>query len=102
MPWPKGKKRAYPMKPHEGRYRIWAAIRSYPRFTVPEIAAIAEADPTNIRTYLQALTRAGYLRMTRTRGGKPANYELIRDPGPLAPRVSGKLEVLDLNRRDGK
>ncbi len=97
MPWTKGKRRAYPLKPHEGRYRIWAAIRSYPRFTAREIAAISEAHIENVKTYLQALVKAGFLRITPHPGGTPADYELIRDPGPIAPRVNRRRAVLDLN-----
>lgn len=71
-------------------------------FTVPDLTATADASETNTVKYVRGLYRAGYLRCVRQkdsgrRGGHPV-YRLVRDTGPLAPRLQRDGTTYDPNR----
>lgn len=76
------------------RQRIWNAIRIFKRFTAFQIRSGGLGE-SNVRNYLKALERAGYIAVARPRAsGKTlghAVYRLCRDTGPAHP----------LPRRDG-
>lgn len=78
-----------------GRNAIWVAIRELQEFEVKDLPA--GIPKTTINTYLTGLVNGGYLKrikQTRFKDGRwqPGRYKLVRDVGPVAPRV----------RRDGK
>ncbi|TAK82096.1 MAG: hypothetical protein EPO20_22665 [Betaproteobacteria bacterium] len=84
------------------RDRIWAAVRAHLRFTFASVAdcvvehAPAEAqvrriDEDTIKTYVESLVRAGFVRRlnpTRKARYEPALFELVRDVGVHAPRLT--------------
>lgn len=73
------------------RQQAWNSIRVLKRFTSAQIEATAEIQEENLRKYLKALDRAGYLVLCRPKqNGKPmghAVWRLARDSGPRAPLV---------------
>lgn len=73
------------------RQQAWNSIRVLKRFTTAQIEATAEISRDNLRKYLKALDRAGYLVMVRPKqNGKSlghAVWRLARDTGPRAPIV---------------
>lgn len=92
------------------RNRIWRLILLNRKVTINELVGLAidgaEKDPTNnIRKYLRALVKSGYLREMprRLKGDVPGSngfkqYMLIKDSGHLAPVMrSDKKEVYDPN-----
>lgn len=78
-------------RPAKARERVWSAIRILKRFTIPELAATAEAGKSNVTHYVLGLKRNGYLRVFRPRlsGAKAGSaiYVLVNDTGPIAPRA---------------
>lgn len=80
----------------EGRQVIWGAIRNLRSFTVSKIEDSTRINEGTIRTYVRGLERAGYLRKvdfacvhTPIPGSfRPVVYELIKDCGVDAPRVT--------------
>ena len=84
-----------PVSSGVGRSAIWAAIRSLKKFEVKDLPATISTR--TIKGYLTGLVKAGYVkRLGQLKDGaglwKAGLYELVRDVGPVAPRV----------RRDGK
>ena len=85
-----------------GRQGIWEAIRSLRTFTVADLESHCHTKQATIRTYVMGLERSGYLqrvgnaekdpRFSRANSFQALVYELIRDVGIEAPRVT----------RDGK
>jgi|GEM_PF-7089170 len=90
-----------PMTERQARERVWRAMRMLRRFTIPDLAATAEAGANNVQHYLIALERADYVRVAAPRRsgvkGGHAVYVLARDTGPHAPRVRGDNTVADFN-----
>ncbi|MFQ5776171.1 MAG: hypothetical protein ACE5GS_16760 [Kiloniellaceae bacterium] len=100
-------------RPDNLRARLWAALRRARKGTVHELVQIAARDGEaacrsgGLRPaadYLRALERAGYCRALPRRqitpsGGRRKVYLLIDDPGPHAPRWTGRARSLvDPNR----
>jgi hypothetical protein len=85
-------------RPATAHQRIWAAMRILKQFTIPELAATAEAGKNNVEFYTLGLARDGYLRIVRPRvpGVKAGSaiYALINDSGPVAPRVHRGASIL--------
>lgn len=94
------------------RQRAWNAMRITRTFTVADLttAVAREGDgdvEENLRRYVAALARAGYLaRAARRRPGTApgsngfAVYSLVRDTGPVAPVWSQKHRAIhDFNGR---
>ena len=73
------------------RQRIWNAMRVTPQFMSIDLELVAETSERNLRAYLRALYRSGYLRQVRPkRNGKSFGYaiwRLVECHGPLAPIV---------------
>jgi len=73
------------------RQQAWNSIRVLKRFTSAQVEATAEISRDNLRKYLKALDRAGYLVLAKPkRNGKSlghAVWRLARDSGPRAPIV---------------
>ncbi len=72
------------------RTRIWRSMRILRRFTVPDLAATADASVENTRKYLRDLTRARYVRkitieVPRRGVEGRAIFALVKDTGPFAP-----------------
>lgn len=85
------------------RQRAWTAMRIFKTFTSAQIEAAAEIERFNLRKYLQALHRAGYLVLWRPKRngstGGHAVWRLARDSGPDAPHPRrGGTGVYDPNR----
>jgi hypothetical protein len=87
------------------RQRAWTAMRISPRFTVASLTVLARQakdkyPEDELRRYLRALLRAGYVALLPARAGEPGagaaapkQWRLLRDTGPSAPvlRKRGKL-----------
>ena len=92
--------RLYRRQPR-ARDRIWFAIRVMRRFDIPSLEAAAEAGRSNTQKYVFALTRAGFLRKVfdgeSGKKGGHAVWMLVRDPGPMAPRLQRDGRTYDPN-----
>lgn len=82
------------------RQRMWQSMRVMRTFTSHDLIATAEAGEDNAMKFVQALVRAGYVKVVKPRrNSKPpehAIYRLVRDTGPNAPclqRSSGSAQV---------
>jgi hypothetical protein len=77
----------------ELRQKAWNSMRVLKRFTTTQIIATAGISAVNLRKYLPALRRAGYLALDRPkRNGHVlghAIWRLTRDTGPRAPIARG-------------
>lgn len=66
-------------------------MRVLKQFTSAQLEATAEVGPTNLKKYLPALAKAGYLRLARPKRngqtGGHAVWRLARDTGIKAPIV---------------
>lgn len=84
------------------RQRLWNAMIVQKRFTVPQLARLAEASVPMTRSYLKALRRIRYVRMAcpaqKGQFGGHAHWQLVCNTGPVAPLISAQDQgVLDLN-----
>lgn len=75
------------------RDSVWKAMRQLRRFTFAELEAVTETSHAGVRKYVCLLVKAGYARVaTPARcvpgDSAPAVYELIRNTGPVAPRMT--------------
>lgn len=75
----------------ELRQRAWNSMRVLRVFTTAQIAATAEISAVNLRKFLPALVRSGYIRVEKPKqNGKAqghAIWRLARNTGPRAPIV---------------
>jgi hypothetical protein len=75
---------------------MWRAMRMMPQgFQVRELIALAAVRRKAAEKFLRPLARAGYLRAEG--GGSARRYSLLRNTGPIPPRVSATGVVLDVN-----
>jgi hypothetical protein len=83
-----------------GRQRAWQSMRILRRFCLQDLVTTANTTLSNVRPYVAALERAGYIRrdgMGKCGGqGERVQYRLMRDTGPLAPSQS-RSGIRDLN-----
>jgi hypothetical protein len=83
------------------RDRVWTSMRVLRRFTIPDLSATAECHRDNVRKFLKTLTGAGYLRVVAPRrSGVKGGYQvwmLIRNTGPVAPRLQSDGRLFDPN-----
>ncbi|WP_273456370.1 hypothetical protein [Nevskia ramosa] len=90
-----------PSKPND-RSRMWSSMRIMRVFTAQDIAATAESEERSARAFINALLQASYVRVeqeTTFEVGSYTSYRLIRNTGPLAPRLRANgMSILDLNR----
>ena len=74
---------------------MWRAMRMQREgFKIGELIALAGVPRKTAEKFVRALARAAYLRFEG--GGHTRRYWLVRDTGPIPPRVVGK-SILDLN-----
>jgi hypothetical protein len=97
-----GQKKTVPMTSKDARYRIWRSVRMTRRFTLADLAAMSDASLANVRKYLAALLRAGYVRIVKEavpayRVAGRAIYSLANDTGPFPPRVRADGSIFDAN-----
>lgn len=92
--------RVYRRKPI-ARDRVWFSIRALRRFTLGSLMETAEAGKANCLKFALALERAGILRraVDRDSGRKGGHvvWQLVRDLGPLAPRLQRDGRTYDPN-----
>jgi hypothetical protein len=90
-----------PMKPSQARYRIWRSMRILRRFTIPQLAATAEAGVENVRAFVYKLIAHGYARRCAPRRigvlGSHNVYMLFHDTGPKPPKIHHDGTIFDPN-----
>lgn len=111
---PLTRKNGGPIHDDTFRSRVWKALRSLGKATVPELCQMAargdeKLPERQVRNYLGYLVKAGYVSVLarRERGTAPTSagfkrFLLLphRDPGPKAPVVRRRLgQVYDPNSR---
>lgn len=73
------------------RDAMWAEVRALRTFGTKEIAAAGNVDRNAARVFLAGLAAAGIVRIeppaADTAKRLAIRYELLRDPGPVTPRV---------------
>lgn len=103
MRTPGARTRVYQRKPR-ARDRIWQSMRILRSFTIPTLMATAEASETNVMRYVRGLLAASYLYVVKPRDsgrrGGHAVYRLIRDTGPIAPRLQRNGTTYDPNKHE--
>lgn len=84
---------------------MWRAMRHIGAFTALDLALHATTDELGVSEaeatrYIRALLPAGYLRVLRTASPprRPAVYRLVRNTGPLPPRLHRVSAVWDANK----
>ncbi|MET3999687.1 hypothetical protein [Marinobacterium sp. MBR-109] len=71
------------------RQRVWEQIRLHrERFQIYTIARRAEAEDETVKTYLQCLEKGGYVVKLTAEKFEFADYQLVRDTGIEAPRLT--------------
>jgi len=86
-------------KPSELRRRVWASMRMSPGgFRITQLAELAAVARKRVERYVNALQRGGYVEIVGTpkHGWQGQTYRLVRDTGPIAPRVERSV-LLDPN-----
>jgi len=91
-----------PIRPPVQRVKIWRSMRMMRRFTIGDLCATAAASNHNVRTYLGALVRGGYVRKLKREVPKRgleghAIFALIKDTGPMAPKRAKDGSIFDPN-----
>lgn len=75
----------------EGRQVMWEAMRTLRTFTIADLSCRTQINDTTVRSYVEGLTRAGYLSCEKPVRGKgpfrAAIWTLVRDIGVEAPKV---------------
>ncbi|PWR23383.1 hypothetical protein DKG75_02095 [Zavarzinia compransoris] len=81
-----------------GRDKIWRAIRAERKFAINDLVALVGPEQVeNVKDYVFALARAGYLTRLRSKG-RQSRFLLIDDTGPLAPvQRDARKEFFDRN-----
>ncbi|MDH4317924.1 MAG: hypothetical protein OEV64_06000 [Desulfobulbaceae bacterium] len=77
------------------RLKIWAAMRIMKRFTYADLEATTEANNETLRSYVNMLTRYGYIRCEGTYH-RPI-FILSKDTGPQAPMQHSRRGLRDMN-----
>lgn len=97
--------KAAPMRAHQDRMRVWQSMRILRRFTIADLICAGEVTRNHVEGYVRHLVRANYVRVVQPRrlgvAGGDAVHQLVRDTGPLAPRI-GKQGLLDPNLQPAK
>lgn len=84
---------------------MWTSIRVMRQFTLADIVTSLAAtenavDEAAAQKYCTSLLAAGYVKVTlkaRPAQKRPAQYQLVRDTGPLPPHVKRMQVVIDAN-----
>lgn len=75
------------------RQRVWEQLRKLRlRFRIYDVARLAEVDDETVKSYVQSLVAGGYVVRLTDELFTEADYQLIKDQGIEAPRLT----------RDGK
>ncbi len=91
-----------------GQLNMWRSMRMLPSFNAQDIALHSTTEETDVKlatakTYIKHLLAAGYLRVLQKAkggpGGRLATYRLIRDTGPLPPKIQRVKQVYDANTK---
>lgn len=85
---------------NSARTRAWTSMRVMRRFSMPELMATASIGKINVRKYVGALRRFGYVRLACASRFEPGSFhvfQLIRNTGPKAPILRSNGEVFDPN-----
>jgi predicted HTH transcriptional regulator len=85
--------RPNPHSPKNARQKIWTALRwkQNARFTAEDITASSRQSQSNVRCYINALVRYGYIRRVRpATGGKCAIFKLLITQGHRYPQITRK------------
>ncbi|KQM23141.1 hypothetical protein ASE73_02640 [Sphingomonas sp. Leaf24] len=72
-------------RPRTTRDRIWAAMRVLKTFDMPTLLIVAEVEQTYLRSYFNALLRAGYVETVPSAATQ--RYRLLLNTGPKAPSL---------------
>jgi hypothetical protein len=87
-----GMRKQAPQRGMQVRQRLWRSMRMLRQFSVPDLEATAEAERSHIGVFIRALVAAGYVQVEQPRQngkrGGHAVYRLIRNTGPVAPRLA--------------
>lgn len=71
------------------RQRVWEQIRKFRlKFRVYDVARLAEVDDETVKTYIQSLVAGGYVVRLTNELFEEADYQLIKDLGIEAPRLT--------------
>lgn len=88
-------------RPPAARDRMWQSMRILRKFTAVDIASTAEGGFANAQKYARGLAAAGVLRIAAPkRNGRKFGhvvYQLVRDLGPIAPRLRSDGTTYDPN-----
>lgn len=83
------------------RDRIWQSMRILRRFTLPDLAATAEAGENNCLKYTRGLTAGGIVRVIKPKESGYKNGHIVwflaRDLGPKSPRLRKDGTIFDPN-----
>jgi hypothetical protein len=85
---------------NKSRSRYWRMMGIAVRFTAQDIAATTETGVRPARAYIVGLVKAGYIqveRQTTYEVGDYTIYRLVKNTGPLAPRLRNDGTVYDPN-----
>ncbi|WP_349295264.1 hypothetical protein ABEB22_18450 (plasmid) [Thioclava sp. 'Guangxiensis'] len=97
-----------PVSHGAGIENMWRSMYMLKEFTYEDIAAHATTTsvtvlPRTAKTYVYQLLRCGYLKVlvkASPAKGKLAKYRLIRDNGPLPPKVQRVKRIFDPNTNE--
>ncbi len=94
-------------QPAEQRYgaeQMWRVMRANKKdgFAAADLGAHATEplSPTEVRNYINILLSCGYLKVIQKsapRSGRVARYRLIKDTGPIPPRLQNVRQLYDPN-----
>lgn len=80
-----------PLPADTKRQRMWKGMRVMRIFTTADVEATSEVCKEHVKKYVRLLARAGYLKLLKAcvhgQTNGHATWQLVRDSGPLAPRV---------------
>lgn len=101
---PRFRKNGEPVTQGMGNQNIWRSMRMMSEFSPRDIAAHSTTDNVQVsedtvRTYCTMLLRAGYLRVLvkAIPSKRQARYRLIKNTGPLPPKIQRVKQVFDPN-----
>jgi len=103
---PKLRADGLPSKQGSGTQNMWRSMRMLKEFDSREIMIHSTTEDVTVsentaKAYCRALMTAGYLRVTQKArpGVRTARYRLVRDDGPLPPKIQRVRQVFDPNSR---
>lgn len=101
---PRFRKNGEPVTQGMGNQNIWRSMRMMAEFSPLDLAAHSSTDTVEVseatvRSYCTHLLRAGYLRVLvkAVPGKRQARYRLIKNTGPLPPKIQRVKQVFDPN-----